>query len=51
MLADLAALTAPLVVSLGFIIGLVVLVRREMAPKRHAERKSKRSGDETRDAS
>jgi hypothetical protein len=34
MTADLAALTPPLVVCAGFIIGLVLLVRHQMAPKR-----------------
>jgi hypothetical protein len=34
MLSDLAALTPPAVVCAAFLIGLVLLVRREMAPKR-----------------
>jgi hypothetical protein len=32
---ELAALTPPLVVCIAFLAGLVFLVRREMAPKRH----------------
>lgn len=34
MLKDLAALTPPAVVCVAFLIGLVLLLRREMAPKR-----------------
>jgi hypothetical protein len=34
MLSDLAALTPPAVVCAAFLVGLVVLLRREMAPKR-----------------
>ena len=34
MLQDLAALTPPAVVCVAFLIGLVLLLRREMAPKR-----------------
>ena len=34
MLKDLAALTPPAVVCAAFLIGLVLLLRREMAPKR-----------------
>jgi hypothetical protein len=34
MLSDLAALTPPAVVCLAFLVGLVLLLRREMAPKR-----------------
>ena len=34
MLQDLAALTPPAVVCAAFLIGLVLLLRREMAPKR-----------------
>jgi hypothetical protein len=34
MLSDLAALTPPAVVCAAFLVGLVLLLRREMAPKR-----------------
>jgi hypothetical protein len=34
MLSDLAALTPPAVVCVAFLVGLVLLLRREMAPKR-----------------
>jgi hypothetical protein len=34
MMADLAALTPPLVVCAGFIIGLALLLRHQLAPKR-----------------
>jgi hypothetical protein len=33
-LKDLAALTPPVVVCVAFLVGLVLLLRREMAPKR-----------------
>lgn len=36
MLADLAALTPPLVICVAFLVGVVVLVRRQLAPKRRA---------------
>jgi len=36
MLKDLAALTPPAVVCAAFLVGLVLLLRREMAPKRRA---------------
>ncbi len=42
MWQDLAALTPPLVVCVAFVIGLVVFLRREMSPKRRAERDAKR---------
>ena len=34
MLKDLAALTPPAVVCVAFLVGLVLLLRREMAPRR-----------------
>jgi hypothetical protein len=34
MLSDLAALTPPAVVCVAFLVGLVLLLRREMGPKR-----------------
>jgi hypothetical protein len=36
MLQDLAALTPPLIVCAAFIIGVIWLLRREMAPKRRS---------------
>ena len=42
MWTDLAALTPPLVVCLAFLIGVAMLLRREMSPKRRAERKARR---------
>lgn len=44
MLADLAALTPPLVVCLAFVIGLVLLLRHQLAPKRRGDAK-RRSQD------
>ena len=34
---DLAALTPPAVVCVAFVVGLVLLLRREMAPKRRVQ--------------
>ncbi len=42
MWQDLAAVTPPLVVCVAFLIGLAALLRREMSPKRRAERNDKR---------
>jgi hypothetical protein len=42
MWQDLAALTPPLVVCAGFIIGLAMLLRHEMSPKRRAARDERR---------
>ena len=42
MWQDLAALTPSLVVCVAFIIGVAVLLRREMAPKRRAAREAAR---------
>ncbi len=39
---DLAALTPPLIVCLAFLIGVAWLLRREMSPKRRAERNERR---------
>jgi hypothetical protein len=44
MMADLAALTPPLVVCAGFIVGLVLLLRHQLAPKRNPD--ANRSADE-----
>lgn len=38
MLSDLAALTPPVVVCAAFLVGLVLLLRREMAPKRRVQK-------------
>jgi hypothetical protein len=37
MLGDLAALTPPAVVCAAFLVGLVLLLRREMSPKRRVQ--------------
>jgi hypothetical protein len=42
MLQDLAALTPPLVVGLAFLIGLVLLLRSQLSPKRRADRNTRR---------
>jgi membrane protein insertase Oxa1/YidC/SpoIIIJ len=42
MWSDLAALTPPLIVAAAFLIGVAMLLRREMSPKRRAERKARR---------
>jgi amino-acid N-acetyltransferase len=42
MWTDLAALTPPLIVCVAFLIGVVMLLRREMSPKRRAERDARR---------
>lgn len=44
MITDLAALTPPLVVCAAFIVGLLLLLRHQMAPKRNAD--ANRSADE-----
>jgi hypothetical protein len=42
MLQGLAALTPPLIVCVAFLIGVGVLVRRELAPRRQAGRAAAR---------
>jgi hypothetical protein len=42
MWRDLAALTPPLVVCVAFLIGLVLLLRSQLAPKRRATRNARR---------
>ena len=42
MWSDLAALTPPLIVCVAFLIGVGVFLRRQMSPKRRAERDAKR---------
>jgi hypothetical protein len=44
MLQDLAALTPPLLVCVAFLVGVGVVVRRELAPRRQARRDAVRSG-------
>jgi membrane protein insertase Oxa1/YidC/SpoIIIJ len=46
MWQDLAALTPPLVVCVAVLIGVAMLLRREMSPKRKAERNERRSPDQ-----
>lgn len=47
MWQDLAALTPPLLVCVAVLIGVVMLLRREMSPNRRAERdERRRSPDE-----
>jgi membrane protein insertase Oxa1/YidC/SpoIIIJ len=42
MWQDLAALTPPLVVCVAFLIGLAMFLRRQMSPRRRAERNARR---------
>lgn len=37
MLADLEALTAPLIMAVAFLIGVVLFLRRQMAPRDEVE--------------
>jgi hypothetical protein len=48
MWQDLAALTPPLVVGVAVLIGVVLLLRREMSPKRRAERNERRGSPDER---
>jgi hypothetical protein len=48
MWQDLAALTPPLVVCVAFLIGLAMLLRSQMAPKRRGTRNGKRPSDDQR---
>jgi hypothetical protein len=48
MWQDLAALTPPLVVCAAFLIGLAMLLRSQLAPKRRAARNDKRRSDDHR---
>ena len=48
MWTDLAALTPPLVVCVAFLIGVAMFLRREMSPKRRAEREARRRSDDQR---
>ena len=48
MWADLAALTPPLVVCVAVLIGVAMLLRREMSPKRRAEHNERRRPPEQR---
>jgi len=42
MWQDLAALIPPLVVGVAFLIGLALLLRSQMSPKRRADRNARR---------
>jgi hypothetical protein len=44
-LKDLAALTPPAVVCVAFVVGLVLLLRREMAPKRRVREDVRREAE------
>jgi hypothetical protein len=46
MLQDLAALAAPAIVCVGFLVGTWVIVRRELAPKRRERAQAGAAGDE-----
>jgi hypothetical protein len=48
MWQDLAALTPPLLVCVAGLIGVVMLLRREMSPKRRAERNERRGSPDER---
>lgn len=48
MWQDLAALTPPLVMCAAVLIGVAILLRREMSPKRKAERKDRRRSPDQR---
>jgi hypothetical protein len=47
MRADLVAITPPLVVCVAFVVGLVLFLRHQLAPKRHHddERRSSDTGN------
>ena len=42
MWSDLAALTPPLVVCVAFLIGVAMLLRSQLSPKRRAQRDERR---------
>ena len=42
MWSDLAALTPPLVVCAAFLIGVAMLLRKQLSPKRRAQRDERR---------
>jgi amino-acid N-acetyltransferase len=46
MWQDLAALTPPLVVCVAFLVGLAMLLRSQMSPKRRADRNARRRSDD-----
>ena len=48
MWSDLAALTPPLVVCVAFLIGVAMLLRSQMSPKRRAERAERRRSPDQR---
>ena len=46
MWQDLAALTPPLVMCVAVLIGVAILLRREMSPKRKDEQNDRRAPDQ-----
>jgi hypothetical protein len=46
--SDLAALTPPLVVCVAFLIGIALLLRSQLSPKRRAERDERRRSPDQR---
>jgi hypothetical protein len=48
MWQDLAALTPPLVVCVAFLIGVAMLLRSQLAPKRRATRRARRRSHDER---
>jgi len=46
--SDLAALTPPLIVCVAFLIGVAMLLRSQMSPKRRAERDERRRSPDQR---
>ena len=46
MLQDLAALGAPAIVCVAFLVGVWVIVRRELAPKRRQREEAEAAEDE-----
>jgi hypothetical protein len=49
MLQDLAALAAPAIVCVAFLVGLGALLRHEMAPRRRARREGRATGETVRE--
>jgi membrane protein insertase Oxa1/YidC/SpoIIIJ len=46
MWQDLAAVTPPLVVCVAFLIGVAMFLRRQLSPKRRAERDAKAEAEQ-----
>ena len=49
MWQDLAAVTPPLVVCVAFLIGVAMFLRRQLSPKRRAERDAKAEAERSRE--